>query len=62
VRSLLADGRGVVVEDERSWAPSVGAIVETPDGFGANAARYVRAHLSLDRTADALRDAYGRVS
>jgi glycosyltransferase involved in cell wall biosynthesis len=64
VRSLLADGRGFVVEDEASWARTVAAIVAAPgaaDNAGAKAARYVRAHLSLDRTADALRAAYERL-
>jgi glycosyltransferase involved in cell wall biosynthesis len=62
VRSLLADGRGFVVEDERSWAPSVRAIVAgSANGAGAHAAGYVRTHLSLDRTADGLRDAYERM-
>ena len=62
VRSLLADGRGFVVEDERSWAPSVDAVVAgAANGAGADAARYVRAHLGLDRTADALRGAYEQV-
>jgi glycosyltransferase involved in cell wall biosynthesis len=64
VRSLLADGRGFVVEEERSWVPCVRAIVANgaANGAGAKAARYVRAHLSLDRTADALRDAYERLA
>ena len=62
VRSLLADGRGFVVEDERSWAPSVETVVAgAANGAGAHAARYVRAHLTLDRTADALRGAYEQV-
>ncbi len=64
VRSLLADGRGFVVEDERSWAPRVAAIIAAPgaaDSAGRRAARYVRAHLSLDRTADALRAVYERL-
>ncbi len=65
VRELLADGRGVVVEDDRAWASSLAeALAPTVARAeaGARAVEWVRRHRTLEATADDLAAAYRRLA
>ena len=63
VHQLLADGRGIVVEDDGAWAQTLTEVIARPDVrvIGARAAQHVRHQLTLEATADQLVAAYRHI-
>jgi glycosyltransferase involved in cell wall biosynthesis len=63
VHELLTDGRGLVVDtgDHAAWSAALRAALANPDGrmrMGEAAAAFVRAHYTLEATADGIARAY----